>query len=362
MVFIPIDFPREVLDLSGMDGSSGYRRIVRNQEELESYWRGKNGSGDVYFTAYGYRGTQAPKHHRVDYVTPIIHHFVMDFDCKDFRKKGIDVPFHVPHEQVKKLHRYLLKEGIKHHVWFTGGGFHVWIPLKKSLTPSTGSMVSRIKHAGRKLLNKWDSMFSLSCNDPTVAFDMAGMIRIPNSYNSKRSTWTIPLNSNELLSLDYNGLMELGQTQRSGYVTLGETPIELAVSTEPMAPIQIKSVDVPTVSLKDIHVLPCLAQAAMGEGNPPHRARVHFASYLADRLRFFFPHYTISDSEKQSHIEKISGICAAQGWVDYNEEKTKEQVASIVTKGYNHASCATLYAEGYCLGKCKYYDGSGDFI
>ena len=100
MVFIPIDFPREVLELSGMDGARGYRRIVRNQEELESYWRGKNGSGDVYFTAYGYRGTQAPKHHRVDYVTPIIHHFVMDFDCKDFRKKGIDVPFHVPHEQV----------------------------------------------------------------------------------------------------------------------------------------------------------------------------------------------------------------------------------------------------------------------
>ena len=359
---ITIDFPREVLEISGVDGSRGYRRIVRNQEELESYWRGKSGSGNVYFTAYGYRGTTAPKHHRVDYNTPIIHHFIMDFDCKDFKNRGSDVPFSKPHEQVKKLHRYFLKEGIKHYVWFSGGGFHIWVPLNKTYSPSSGSAVSKIKYAGRQLLNKWDSMFDLSCNDPTVAFDMAGMIRIPNSYNAKRGTWMIPLTTTEILDLDFNGLLELGQRQRSGFICHGDEAVELNVTEKQAMGMNIKSVDIPTVSLTDIHVLPCLAQAAMGEGNPPHRARVLFASYLADRLRFFFPHYTISESEKQEHIEKISGICAGQGWVDYDESKTRQQVASIVNKGYNHASCATLYAEGYCLGKCKYYDGSGDVV
>jgi hypothetical protein len=363
MSFVPIDFPREVLEISGTDGSRGFRRMVKNAEQLESYWRGKNGSGNVYFTAYGYRGTQAPKHHRVDYNTPIIHHFVMDFDCKDFRGKGVEVPFSVPHEQVINLHKYFLDENILHYIWFSGGGFHVWIPLDKTHTPSNGSAVSRIKHAGRKLMNEWDKMFNLRCNDPTVAFDMAGMIRIPNSYNAKRGSWMIPLKSSELLQLDYNGLMELGQTPRRGFISHGTKPVCLEVSNAPiMTMADIKSVDIPTVSLKDIHVLPCLAQAAMGEGNPPHRARVHFASYLADRLRFFFPHHTVSEKEKKKHIQQISAICAEQGWVDYDRSKTVQQVASIVNRGYKHATCSTLYAEGYCLGKCRYYDGSGDVI
>ena len=84
MGFIPIDFPREVLELPS-SGERGWRRLVKNDSELERYWSGKNGSGNVYFTAYGYNETQAPKHHRVDYNTPKIHHFVLDFDCKDFK-------------------------------------------------------------------------------------------------------------------------------------------------------------------------------------------------------------------------------------------------------------------------------------
>lgn len=45
-------------------------------------------------------------------------------------------------------------------------------------------------------------------------------------------------------------------------------------------------------------VLPCLAQAALGEGNPIHRARYHLASYLADRLRWFFHVETLTEIEK----------------------------------------------------------------
>ena len=49
---MPIDFPREVLELPS-SGARGWRRIVHNADDLEKYWRGKNGSGNVYFTAYG---------------------------------------------------------------------------------------------------------------------------------------------------------------------------------------------------------------------------------------------------------------------------------------------------------------------
>ena len=89
MPFVPIDFPREVLEITS-NGDRGWRRLVKSSDDLERYWKGKNGSGNVYFTAYGFSHTEAPKHHRVDYNTPKIHHFVMDFDCKDFKNRGIE--------------------------------------------------------------------------------------------------------------------------------------------------------------------------------------------------------------------------------------------------------------------------------
>jgi len=361
--FIPIDFPREVLVLSSIEGISGYRLLVKNEKELESYWEGKNGSGNVFFTTYGYRGTQAPKHHRVDYNTPMIHHFIMDFDCKDFRNKGVDVPFEVPQQQVKDLHQYFLEQDIKHFVWFSGGGFHIWVMLDKTHYPSTGVAVSKIKHAGRRLVQGWHKMFNLRCNDPGVYFDTARMIRIPNSYNAKRGCWMIPLTTEQIMKNTHDDFMEQSQEPHRGFIQHGKTPITLNVKeTIDVNFGEIKPIDIPSISLSDIQILPCIAQAAMGEGNPPHRARLFFASYLADRLRNFFPHFTVTQKTKNEHIAQISEICREQNWVDYSPIKTQEQVASIVNTGYAHPTCATLYSEGFCLGKCKYYDGTGDEI
>jgi len=103
----------------------------------------------VYFTAYGFNETQAPKHHRVDYNTPKIHHFVLDVDCKDFKSRGKDVPFEVPQAEVRKLHSYLSETDTLHYIWFSGGGYHVWVPLAKTLEPKNGNELSRRSEAGR---------------------------------------------------------------------------------------------------------------------------------------------------------------------------------------------------------------------
>jgi DNA primase len=53
-------------------------------------------------------------------------------------KRGEDVPFEVMHEQVKRLHLFLSEKDLLHYIWFSGGGFHVWIPLQQTFTPSNG--------------------------------------------------------------------------------------------------------------------------------------------------------------------------------------------------------------------------------
>jgi hypothetical protein len=370
MSFVIFDFPREVLEI-GIDGLKGFRRVVKNAEELESYWRGKNGSGNVYFTAYGYRSLTPPRNHRVDYNTPIIRHFVCDFDCKNFRKRGEDIPFEEMHEQVKRLHHYLLSNNTSHFVWFTGGGFHFWIPLEKTHTPSTGLDVARVKAAGRSLLSSWHNELDLYSNDPTVAFDTAGMIRIPNSYNSRRGCWTIPLTSEEILECDFEEFMELGSEARSGYIEHGEEKLKLKVKKKSMSfkekKIEHRDINLPDLSTNKMVILPCLAQSAMGEGNPTHKARVHLVSYLASRMRWFFPPDSITDEKKSEHVEQIVDIIYKQGWSDYDESITTRQVISIVygsgsNRGYLPATCRTLIQDGLCTGICRYHDGTAEGI
>lgn len=356
------DFPREVLEISA-DGKHGGRYIVRNWPELEQYWKGKSGTGNAYHTAYGYRSTQAPKHHRVQYNSAIVKHFVMDFDCKDFRSGGSGVEFSFMQEQVKRLHKHLLTNDYQHYIWFTGGGFHIYIPFSETFLPTDGLEVTRIKNAGRTLMKNWHDALNLSCNDPTVAFDLAGMIRIPNSYNAKRGCWMIPINNEELMTLAYEDLFELAQEYRSGYVVHGEKPLTLKLPEKRSNAFKRdrrKVSDLPTVSLGKIIILPCIAQAALGEGNPIHRARYHLASYLADRLRWFLPVESVPEEELKMHVEQIVRICSEQGWVDWDEDITRGQVESIVFKGYSHATCNTLMQEGVCVGKCRFYDGTGE--
>ena len=361
MPFVPLDFPREVLEISAYNRHGG-RRIVRNWEELEKYWKGKNGAGNAYFTAYGYRKTQPPKHHRAEYNSAIVSHFVMDFDCKDFRDRGADVEFGFMHEQVKRLHKHLMENNFLHYIYFTGGGFHIWVRLVDTFLPSDGLEVTQIKSAGKTLLSKWHTLLDLPSNDPTVAFDLAGMIRIPNSYNSKRGCWVTPLTSEEVMTLSADDVFELAQEPRGGYIELGETPLKLTLPKKrnPFKAKRKKIGELPTITLHNMKILPCLAQAALGEGNPTHRARYHLASNLADRMRWFFPAESVSMEEKDKHVEEIVQICSEQGWVDWNEDITRTQVKSIVYKGYNHGNCKTLMVEGLCTGKCEFYDGTGE--
>lgn len=363
MAFVPLDFPREVLEMAS-NGQQAGRYIVRSWSELERYWKSKNGSGNVYFTMYGYRATKPPRNHRVDYETPVIHHFVMDFDCKDFKRRGAEVEFSYMHEQVKRLHTYLLQENIRHFVWFSGGGFHIWVPLAETYMPSNGNEVKRIREGGRKLMAQWHNELDLGCNDPTVAFDTSGMIRIPNSYNARRGCWSIPLESEEILTLDHDGLMEAAQVARSGYIEHGTESVAITLPKQRNRfKRTVEKVEgLPDVTLNDIVVLPCLA-GALGEGNPIHKARFHLVAYLAARFRWFYPPEAINDSEKQEHATRICDIISKQNWVDYDPDITQKHVESIVfggagNKGYCASSCATIEYDGLCVGKCRYYDGS----
>lgn len=355
------DFPREVLELSTEKGK-GFRRLVSSTSEFEEYWKGKNGVSNAYTTVYGYRATEAPNHKRVDLQTPIIRHFVLDLDPKNFRDRSRpQVSLSEPLEQTLRLHEYLLKSDIRHAVWFSGGGFHVWVALDKSYIPSNGPHLSSVREAGMKIINEWIRDLDLYCSDPAVPFDTSGLIRIPNSYNAKRGYWSIPLTTEELRGSDIDHIMSMARRPRRGFKSYGNSGVILDVKKVKEAVFKKSgpAIDLPVIQMDGVMILPCLNQAACQQGgNPSHDARVQLVKYLAMRLRNFFPWENVSNSDREGHIEQIVSFIKSLEWADFDEGVTRYQVSSIVSKDYPQ-TCRMLYNKGHCLGKCRYWDGTG---
>ena len=360
---LTFDFPREVLELSTEKGQ-GFRRLVATIEDFERYWQGKNGVSNAYTTVYGYRATTAPRHNRVDLQTPIIRHFVLDLDPKDFKAQGRpNVPLDESLSQTLRLHEYLLEQDIKHGVWFSGGGFHIWVYLDAPYIPSNGPHLSSVREAGMKVINEWIRDLDLFCSDPAVPFDTSGLIRIPNSYNAKRGYWSIPLTTEELRGSDIEHIRSMANKPRTGYTSYGSKGVHLDVKKpSEREGVFLKStpaIDLPTISMDGVVILPCLNQAACHQGgNPSHDARVQLVKYLAMRLRNFFPWEKVKPSDRDQHAEQIVAFITSLEWADFNEGVTRYQVNTIIKKDYPQ-TCAMLFNKGHCLGKCRYWDGTG---
>ena len=287
----------------------------------------------------------------------------MDFDPKDFRKnKGNSVDIEAPLEQTKRLHYHLLESDISHCIWYSGGGFHVWIGLDKAYIPSSGDNLSDIKEAGMKQVSDWIHQLDLYCSDPAVPFDTSGMIRIPNSYNSKRGLWSVPLTTNDL-ERGLEHIMLKALEPGKGMIPYGSEGLKLDVvkgkSRGKIFNPKSKPIDLPTISMDGVIILPCLNQSACRVGsNPSHDERVQLVKYLSKRLRNFIPVERIDRSKIEEHTETIVNFIKSLEWADFKEETTRYQVSTIVGTEYPQ-TCSMLYKKGMCLGKCRYWDKTG---
>ena len=348
------DFPREV---------TLYRRIVHTKDDFERWWQSLDNASDAYMTVYGFRQLKEPNYRRGDYQTAIVPNFVLDFDCQVLvGGERHEVPPSVPLEEVRRLHNKLVADDIAHGIWFSGGGFHVWVKLSQDHLPSHGMECSILKGAGRSLVRQWANELHLNCIDPTVTFDLASLIRVPNSYNVKRGLWSIPLRSDELLEWDWERIQNEATNPRTGQFPYGSKGLD--IDTTQLRQTHLEgllnpSTEIPTITMGKIIILPCLQASSCRDGsNPTHDARFHLASYLAARLRDFRPPQTMN-GQAAEHTEQIVDFIRSLNWVDFNEGITRERTSHIVNGPYHHTPCWSMFNRGYCVGKCNYWDGTG---
>ena len=271
-------FPREV--------DMRKRKVVHNMDELQRYVKATNGADDLTTTVYGFRELKGTGK-RAEYSTAIVPHFVIDMDYE--RAKGEGVSSIEAGDRCLKeaymLHQHLLSNDLRHAMWFTGGGLHMWINLDRTYTP-VGSGLSDLFIAGRRVIEKWVKEWDLTTLDPVVSFRPDRHIRIPNSYNFKRGLWGMPLDTQDLIS-GWKALISRAKEPHGGMKTYGSEGMTLVIEKrDPNRPFQAEKVEVDMKRVGSMNILPCLASAACVKGsNPPHEARAYLMMYLQDRLR-----------------------------------------------------------------------------
>jgi hypothetical protein len=165
-------FPREI----------GFpkRYLVKSLDEFKKLIAENIAKLDIYTTVYSFEKLDGNK---PDYGSAVIDKIFFDFDEDD------------SFDNVKELHKKLKNLDLLHTIFFSGGGFHVYVFVKlDNSLPSDKKSLAITKIA--KLLAKG--------YDEVCTGDLARLTRLPNTFNFKRKRFCVPVSEEDLnLGLDF---------------------------------------------------------------------------------------------------------------------------------------------------------------
>jgi hypothetical protein len=113
----------------------------------------------------------------------------------------------------RKLDEYLKSEDIIHLINFSGGGFHVFVPVAypNFLQSKRDSIFNAVSDIAEKA-NLTVGINSDSDIDAHTIGNLAQLVRVPNTYNVKRKRFCIPI-TNKQLYMELNSILSLAKKQ-----------------------------------------------------------------------------------------------------------------------------------------------------
>tara|TARA_Y100001963_G_scaffold127391_1_gene180747 strand:- start:189 stop:1289 length:1101 start_codon:yes stop_codon:yes gene_type:complete len=357
-------FPREI-DMKA-------RKVIRSMNQLQHYVKKTNGRDNLTTTVYGFRELKT-KGNRCEYSTAIIPHFVVDLD-----KGRANEILHMDEEAAGQrctddtliLVKYLEEREIRHATWMSGGGYHVWIMLDQvyDLDPKD---THDLLFSGRAMINKWINDMDLVTIDPVVSFRPDRHIRIPNTFNTKRSLWSIPVDQQDLAN-GWDYISEKAKNPSGGMKARGKNGLKIEiVKSDPgnqymsgmtgfFGKFEAAEITVNSRNISGIPMLPCLDAACCTKGdNPPHLPRSYLSMYLLDYFHSFARPRSSSKVTPQEAVSKAHAFIRDLEWADYNPKITQEQLVHASNREYMTPTCPTIFRQGLCIGKCPFYDQKG---
>lgn len=242
-------------------------------------------------------------------------------------------------EDARKLAHYLMERDIPTVGVFSGLGLHIHALFKPKVEPS-----QEIKSTGLRMVDEAD----VNHADEQIFGDTHRLCRIANcprvEPDMDSTTYTVPLEHDELLDLSARDLVRMSESQRSIGKPDGERR-ELKVHDDylkradseaiqlPLGEVEVNS-DYAIDVLEEFIPLPCIRKRLMTR-EPGQAVRFQGAVML------FNQGFTPDD---------VHDIFARLNWADYDPEITQNQLEHIWNKGYSEMSCSTLDKDkGLCV-------------
>jgi len=143
-----------------------------------------NGKCDLYRTVYNFREEVSASNALIDKI-------FLDFDTE------------YALEDIRVLSKYLMKENIKHSIYFSGRGFHLYLYTE----PRLASDYNNVKIAMRNYVKELVDKLKIK-PDWNVIGDCRRVSRLINTVNMKSSLFAIPLKN---INLSYKKIVALAQ-------------------------------------------------------------------------------------------------------------------------------------------------------
>jgi hypothetical protein len=292
-----LNFPRDVADPK--------RQTVTNVNDFKSWLKRRNGVTDCFISVYGDR-------------QKIIDKIFIDIDA--------------PYDEMMKLHRWLEARNYKHTIFFSGGGYHIYVFTERANLsfPKNALRTAQIYLTDESGVNA----------DRQVFGDVKRVARIPNTFNPKRGLYCIPL-GREDIEKGENYIKKIAHQQhRVKDVWFGEKLFSLEpFDQEPMINKLDWEIDddVETMTITNEMIKsfsPCIL-AMLKKENTGHRDRFIIIAYMKERG---FLIEEVIDVLKRFLSPKVF----------HHSVFVERQVHNIFEKDLMVPTCDNLKKEGRC--------------
>lgn len=288
------------------------RRLVSSYEELVRLINIYNGVANCYSTVYMFEELDESDNWRKkpDYNTAIIDRVFLDFDG--------DNAF----ENMKIVHEKLLKENIKHHVNFSGNGYHIFIYTEKN----------ELKY--KKLALARYAISLTDDQDMQVVGDIARLVRIPNTLHLGTKLYCINITHEDIMSGE-KAIRKKAIRPHPNLEIMGEKLVNLAPFDYP----EENNFETSDTGFSDGLELPpeipgCV-EHAMKSSNPGYYQRFLYFTYMRD-LDFSMKS-ALEMVEKKWSVKKMRHCL-----------KTERQPQNIWRNGIYFPNCKFIKNIGLC--------------
>ena len=345
-------FPREV-----------NRKIVKNSEEMNKAINTLNTYQHIYTSIFSFEKIRTIESNnkmieKVDYESAIIDKVFFDFDGENCL------------EIVKKMRKKLIEMDIKHTIFFSGNGFHLYIfceinnnlKYKKDALFNAGKYFVEISDLTMGRSNRTENInFDV---DASVIGDLARLTRFPNTYNLKWDRWCIPMFDVDL-NKSLKEIKEEAKHQRTNVIYVeGEKLINLSQFDYPKDKVmkdgELINVEIP-YSLPDNipdewgeeKLWACVKKMIVDRSG--YQGWFYGVIWLRDKMG-------LNQKEAEAVMKKyLSKYKRSDGYKDdfdhiQKHDITIKTIYNDIERKYLYPHCETLWQLKWCPGKCPFYN------